>query len=221
MIDRERRNQLAALIRRYLDGRAPSTDFGALPFEYYKSDDPALIFVADELPIQPENDANALTKQEWDYIQRLLLLLESNSTVSYLYPRYRSWTQSGAAVLLFVCLFIVLLTGFSWHLFLYFIPVGLATILLLFLGEPVPEVRPFDHIVTPFHSITDLGIAYDSANFVKQRYHFLPRHSRENSSFEVYLSVLPIFLLWICVPPILLFLLCCLGPDPEVQVQPG
>ncbi|HAH46190.1 MAG TPA: hypothetical protein DCM07_15325, partial [Planctomycetaceae bacterium] len=97
MIDREKRNQLASLIRQYLNGQAESADFEELPFEYYKSDDPALIFVADELPIQPENDANALTKQEWDYIQRLLLLLESNSTVSYQYSSDRSWTQPAAA----------------------------------------------------------------------------------------------------------------------------
>ena len=224
MIDREKRNQLASLIRQYLNGQAESADFEELPFEYYKSDDPALIFVADELPIQPENDANALTKQEWDYIQRLLLLLESNSTVSYQYSSDRSWTLPAAAVLLFTCLFIVLLTGFSWHLFLYFIPVGLATILLLFLGEPVPEVRPFDHIVTPFHSIADLGIAYDSANFVKQRY-TAPSKYRNNSFFLRFLgadvSILFVFLFLICMPPFALIFLCFLDSDCEIKVQPA
>jgi len=38
MIDREKRNQLASLIRQYLNGQAESADFEELPFEYYKSE---------------------------------------------------------------------------------------------------------------------------------------------------------------------------------------
>lgn len=224
MIDRERRNQLATLIRRYLNGKADAADFEKCEYENYKSDDPALYFVAEELPLQLENDANALTKQKWDYIQRLLLLLESNSTVSWQAAPYRLWTQPVAEVLLVICLVIALLTGFTLHLFLYFIPIGLATILLALLQSPSSEVRPFEETVSPFQSIADLGIAYDSANFVKQR-HPAPSIKNNNRSFLGFLradvSIVFVFLLWICMPPFLLLLLCCLGPDYEVQAQPA
>lgn len=215
MVNREKRNQLAALIRVYLNGQVELTEFVELQLEYYKSEDPALYFVVGELLVH-EVDADALTKQEWDHIQRLLLLLESNSTVYYQNSSYRPWTQPVAAVLLFTCLFIGLLTGFDLHLFLYFIPVGLATILLLFLRFPKPEVRPFDAIVTPFHSISDLNIAYESANFVKQRYHFSPKPSSKDSLTGI---IVLVFISWLCMPPIALLLMCFPEPDCEIKVQ--
>lgn len=224
MIDRERRNQLAALIRRYLDGRADASDFEKCQLENYISADQAIYHVSSELSYYSENAASTLSKQDWDYIQRLLLLLDSNSTVSWKAAPYRLWTQPVAESLLVTCLFIALLTGFTLHLFLYFIPIGLATILLALLQSPSSEVRPFEEVVSPFQSIADLGIAYDSANFVKQRYS-APAKNRNNSSilgfFGADVSILFVFLIWICMPPSLLFFLCILGPDHEVQVQPA
>ncbi|QDT88971.1 hypothetical protein [Gimesia algae] len=224
MIDRERRNQLAALIRRYLEGKADASDFEKCEYENYKSDDPALYFVAEELPLQLENDANALTKQKWDYIQRLLLLLESNSTVLWKASPYRLWTQPVAEVLLVICLVIALLTGFTFHLFLYFIPIGLASILLAFLQSPSSEVRPFEEIVKPFHSIADLGIAYESTNFVKQRYP-APAKYRNHSSFLGFLgadvSLVLFFLFLICMPAFTLLLLCFPESNCDIKVQPA
>ncbi|WP_417388311.1 hypothetical protein [Gimesia sp.] len=226
MIDRERRNQLAALIRRYLDGKATAADFEKCQLENYISADQAVSHVSLEIGFYSENAASTLSKEDWDYIQRLLLLLDSNSTVSWKTAPYRLWTQPVAEALLFTCLVIALTTGFTLNLFLYFIPIGLISLLLLYFQSPRSKVRPFEEVVTPFQSIADLGIAYDSANFVKQRYCFSQSHSSKESSIEVYMMLIEgymmlffFFLLCICVPPILLYYLCCLGPDYEVQVQ--
>ena len=224
MIDREKRNQLAALIRRYLNGKADAADFEKCQLDNYISADQAIYHVSLELSYYSEKTASTLTKQDWDSIQRLLLLLDSNSTVSWQAAPYRLWTQPVAEALLVTCLVIALLTGFTLHLFLYFIPIGLATILLALLQSPSSEVRPFEEVVSPFQSIADLGIAYDSANFVKQRYP-APSIKNNNRSFLGFLradvSIVFVFLLWICMPPFLLLLLCWLGPEYEVQVHPA
>ncbi|MCA9020700.1 MAG: hypothetical protein KDA74_11185, partial [Planctomycetaceae bacterium] len=129
MIDRERRNQLAALIRRYLDGKATAADFEKCQLENYISADQAIYHVSLELSYYSEKAASTLTKQDWDYIQRLLLLLDSDSTVSWQSSRLRPWTRPIAALLFIVCLLLFYFNGINVHLFLYFIPVGLATIL--------------------------------------------------------------------------------------------
>lgn len=117
MINREARNQLAALIRQYIDDRfagpAAITDFDEQLLSYLDSDDVTVQYVAESLLDFYEDDTAYLTKQLWDHIQRLLLLLDSSSTVSVTHSRRLSWTQPVAAVLFFTCLFIVLETGFG------------------------------------------------------------------------------------------------------------
>ena len=113
MIDREKRNQLAALIRRYLNGKADAADFEKCQLENYISADQAIYHVSLELSYYSEKTASTLTKQDWDSIQRLLLLLDSNSTVSWQAAPYRLWTQPVAEALLVTCLVIALLTGFT------------------------------------------------------------------------------------------------------------
>ena len=105
MIDRERRNQLATLIRRYLDGKADAADFEKCQLDNYISADQAIYHVSLELSYYSEKTANTLSKQDWDYLQRLLLLLDSNSTVywqaSHLRPDCRPAVHCLSAPLLF------------------------------------------------------------------------------------------------------------------------
>ena len=224
MIDRERRNQLETLIRRYLNGKADAADFEKCQLDNYISADQAIYHVSLELSYYSENAASTLSKEDWDYLQRLLLLLDSNSTVSWQSSRLRPWTRPIAALLFIVCLLLFYLNGINVHLFLYFIPVGLATILLLFFGDPEPEVGPFNQIVTPFHSIADLGIAYDSAHFVKQRYAAPAKYRNRRSLLGVLgakISLFLVILLLMLMPPVMLLLLCFPFSAEEILVQPA
>jgi hypothetical protein len=84
MVNRDDRNRLAELIRRYLDEDIMAFDFDEALDEFRESADDAVRFVSDALWYHYDDCDDhlvVLSKQEWNYFQRLLLLLESNSTV--------------------------------------------------------------------------------------------------------------------------------------------
>ncbi|QDT95858.1 hypothetical protein [Gimesia aquarii] len=173
MVDRDARDQLAALIRQYLDDQLTAFDFDDALVDFPDTDDTTVQFVIETVWYFYDDGIDhpvVLSKPQWDYFQRLLLLLDSNSTVTVKKTHLWSFVQPVAAVLLFACLLIVWLTGFGDHLLIFFIPFGIGSILLSFLYRPEAKVDPFHEIVTPFQSINDLSIAYDSTNFVKRRY---------------------------------------------------
>ncbi|QDU07534.1 hypothetical protein [Gimesia aquarii] len=173
MVDRDARNRLADLIRQYLDDELTAFDFDDALLDFPDTDDSTVQFVIETVWYFYDDCIDhpvVLSKPQWDYFQRLLLLLESNSTVIVKKTHIWSFVQPVAAVLLLACLLIVWITGFDDHLHIFFIPFGIGSILLSFLHRPETKVNPFHEIVTPFQSINDLSIAYDSANFVKQQY---------------------------------------------------
>lgn len=225
MIDGERRNQLAALIRRYLDdqfaGPAEINDFDEQLLSHLDCDDAAVRYVAETHLNYYEDDTAELTKQLWDHIQRLLLLLDSHSTVWVKYFSRLSWTQPVAALLFFACLFIALETGISGHLFVCFIPLGMASIWLAFCRLPEQEVGPFDAAVTPFHSIADLRIAYESANFVKKRCPFPSQRGKGDDTNSTELGSVLFYSCWASMPLIPLLIQCFPDYDCEIKVQPA
>ncbi len=177
MVDRNARNDLVALIRRYLDEQIKAFDLDqALDF-FRDTDDSAVRYISSTMWYHYDDCDDHLivaSKRQWDYYQRLLLLLESNSTV--VQERRRQWsvTQLLAAFLFAACIWIAFRFGAGSHLFIYFIPLGLASIALSHFRRPVVLRGPYDENVAPFSSIGDLRDAYDSARHFKKRQ--FPRH---------------------------------------------
>ncbi len=172
MIDRDARNKLSALIRRYLDEDIMAFDLDEALDDFRDSSDSGLRFVTDSLWYHYDDCDDHLivaSKSEWDYFQRLLLLLESNSTVTTRRHRHWSATQIVAAVSLAMCGLIAFQTGVGSHLFIFFVPFGLCSIAISHFRHPAVDARPYDQIVTPFASIGDLRVAYDSASSFKKR----------------------------------------------------
>lgn len=225
MVNREERDQLATLIRQYIDdqfaGPAEIRGFDEQLLSYLDSDDATVRYVAETLLDYYEDDVPELTKQLWDYIQRLLLLLDSRSTVSVTYFSRLSWTQPVAALLFFACLFIALETGIGGHLFVCFIPIGMASIWLAFCRLPEQEVAPFEAAVTPFHSIADLRIAYESANFVKKRCPFPSQRGKGDDTDSTELDSVLFYSCWASMPLIPLLIQCFPAYDCEINVQPA
>jgi len=173
MIDRNARSKLASLIRRYLNEDIKAFDFDDALDDFRDSPDTGVAFVSDALWYHYDDCVDhlvVLSKPQWDYFQRLLLLLDSNSTVTT--TRRRKWglAQVGAAALLIACGCIIFRTGFGPHLFIFFIPFGVGSIVIDRLRRPAVQLGPYDAIVTPFGSIRDLRIAYTSTLFRKRRY---------------------------------------------------
>ncbi|WP_417376737.1 hypothetical protein [Gimesia maris] len=223
MINRDERNQLAALIRRYIDdqfaGPAEIRDFDEQLFSYLDCDDAAVRYVAETLLDYYQDDTAELTKQLWDHIQRLLLLLDSRSTVSVKYFSRLSWTQPVAALLFFFCLFIALETGIGWHLYLWAVPIGLCSTFLIYIREFRPDRGALDPIISPFNTIADLRVAYESAGFVKKRY---PLRIEPSTVSEPQKRLALILWTVFPVPALLLLIFYCFPDyDCEIKVQPA
>ncbi|TWT64785.1 hypothetical protein [Allorhodopirellula solitaria] len=177
MIDRSARNDLAGLIRRYLGEQIKAFDFDEALDPFRDSEDSAIEYVANAMWYHYDDCDDHLivaSKQQWDYLQRLLLLLESNSTVSHEHRREWSVTQWCAAFLLAACIGIAVRFGVGSHLFIFFVPFGLASIALSHFRRANVERGPYDEIVTPFVTMGDLRVAYDSAGHFKKSQ--FPRH---------------------------------------------
>lgn len=224
MIDRNARNQLATLIRRYLDEEITPLDFIIeLCDDFHDSDDTVIRFVFGTFfySYGAAPDELVASKWEWGYIQRLLLLLDSNSTVTIKHSSIWSLTQLVAAALLMACLFIVMQTGFGYHLLIYIIPLGIGSILLTHFRRPEIQNNPYREILMPFQSINDLHIAYESVNFVKRRH---PRHLKSrrlrSPAMDVFISAYSL-VSWVIFSPIVLLLQCFPHSNTDIRVYPA
>ncbi|QEG37623.1 hypothetical protein [Bythopirellula goksoeyrii] len=224
MIDRTARNDLAALIRSYLSEQLTAFEFDEALDEFRVSGDDAVMYVADAVWYHYddcEDHLVVLTKPEWNYFQRLLLLLESNSTVRFTKTRYWNCSQIIAVVLLLCCGLIAAQTGIGAHLYLYFIPLGIGSIILSFLRRPSGECGPYAAIVFPFSSIQDLRIAYDNAQFHKVRY---PKHLSDRSLRSPFMNwfwVVHNYVCWSICAPIPLLAQCFPVTNSEVSIDPS
>ena len=225
MIDRNARNDLATLIRRYLDEQIKAFDLDEALDPFRDSEDSGVRFVANTMWYHYDDCDDHLivaSKQQWDYFQRLLLLLESNSTV--IQERRRQWsvTQLFAALLLAACIGLAFRFGVGYHLLVFFVPFGLASIALSHLRRPNVEPGPYDEIVTPFSSISDLRIAYDSARHFKK--HQFPRHIDSRLIRSPFMSAFwtcHMYVMWAILAPAPLLVQCAPVTFDYPVVKPG
>jgi len=158
MIDYAARKQMAATARAYLnDGICVCQCLDDIGRIADKSDDCTVQTVAEELCDWCEDDRGLVDKSIWDYVYRLLLILESDAEVEIETIRNRSPRQLIAACALAIFGVLALLVGWGPQLFALSIAFGPITLLLSvwsFLATPKPE--PLEAALTPFSSISEL-----------------------------------------------------------------
>ena len=217
-IDLPEREKLAALVRRYLAEEVTAFEFDLLLDEFRDSADSAVRFVIDHAWFYYDDCDDhlvVLSKRDWDFFQRLLLLLESDRRVETEgFPR---WSMSQLVALAALVGFLVVAYHFGWgqHLLAFAIPFGVVSIGISAVRRRTPEVGPYDSIIFPFATFSDLKSTYDSVGFRKSRY---PRHLelREiRSPIVSGLSQLQFYLMWLMLSPIVL----CFQILPEVETK--
>ena len=113
------------------------------------------------------------TKEEWDYFQRLLLILKSDAEIVQ-ETGERKWTarQAVAAVCLVLFGLAVAKTGFGYHLLVVTMPLGLVSMLLSHWRSRDEARRLHDQTaLMPFGSVSELlSLRRKVRNFVKARY---------------------------------------------------
>ena len=221
VIDRQSRNHLVNAINRYIDGTMTAFAFDDEIFGIlHASKDVTVEYVVRSLWLHYDDCKDhlaGLTKEEWDYFQRLILLLESNAEVEKEFHRKWSIRQlvAGLGLIGFgLCAYEV---GIGWHLFgfaLAFGPVSIALSYWRNLSE-MPEARKRTDLL-PFSSLSELrAIRKAVAGFSKRKY---PAGSKPRSVHGRLMTTVVWFqtcVLWSFISPLILLFQTL--PEKEVQ----
>ncbi len=199
---------LAALIRSFLDGEIKAFDFDERLDAFRSTSDPVMEHVAYAAWFHYDDCVDhyaCLSKEEWDYFQRLLLLLESDCAIETTRRRIWSVRQLLAAVALCVFVYFAVHAGWGQHLLILAMPFGVISILLADAPRQtqVPD-DPYEPIIHPFASLSDLEAAYHSVAFRKTQY---PKHLRANiirSPSMDRIHMLYSHVIWLMFSPIVL-----------------
>ncbi|MFO0913257.1 MAG: hypothetical protein U0795_09880 [Pirellulales bacterium] len=218
---------LARLLRQVLDGRLDGTEFDHELNSHQLGTDPILpIFIDQLLDVCVDSTALEkngrtsiqLNKRDWDYLQRLLLLLEADCQLETHSERYWSSTQlvaAGAIIGLAVVTSIWGWNGLAW----VWIPCGLLSMCLEWILSRTTRSRSaYQSIIEPFASIGDLRTAYESTRFTKQKYRGpTPARHADPNYLPMAIGYLLIGVFWLALGPIILAIQ--IAPRTAVTIQ--
>ncbi len=225
MVDFEARRTLAEVIRHYLNEELTAFQFDDLLQPFYENADSTVQAVSKSLwHLYDDCDDHLVVadKPTWDYVQRLLLLLESGWQIDVWIVRQWSVRQFVAGFLLLCCIGIAYQVGMGWHLIPLLMPFGVLSIIVSQLGSSQDRPDPFEKYTTPFRSISELERAYRSARkFRKSRYpkHLAHREIRNKFISGIYLF--KFYLLWVLFPVIPLMLQCLPRTSCKTSILPA
>jgi hypothetical protein len=196
-------------LRRFLGGEIRAFELDDSLDEFRDSSDSAVRQIAIEawnFYDDFEDHLVCFGKLEWDYFQRLLLLLGSDCGIDIERKWQWSWTQAAALLALLGYLAVGLRYGWGEHLLVFGIPFGVVSILLARFRRDRQTGSPYDQIVFPFTSFGQLKRIYESASdFRKSRY---PREigtRRIRSRGSHIAGLIPFYTGWLLCSPVPLF----------------
>lgn len=207
IVDRGERTALRSVICRFLSDEVTAFEFDELLDDFRDSHDSAVRFVAEAVWFHYDDCDDhlvALSKPEWDYFQRLLLLLDSDRHVATV--ESRRWSASQLLALAGVLCFLTVASVWGWgyHLLLATIPLGCISIAISWRRSEATEVGPYEQIIFPFSTFADLRSAHDSVAFRKVRYPREMQSRRIRSPFMTALYQLQFYASWLILSPIAL-----------------
>jgi hypothetical protein len=222
-VDRVQRNGLANTIRQFLGEQSSAFAFDEALDQYRGSTDPTVRFVTSAVWFHYDDCDDhivTLSKPEWDYFQRLLLLLESDRQIAISSTRRWSWTQFVACASLVGFAWCMWHFGWGQHLVAFSIPFGVMSILISFVRRRKRSTDPYDQILTPFSTFSDLAETYRSVTtFAKNRYPKQLRNRRIRSRVAEFGLLLPTYAAWLMLSPIPLLVQTLPTTETKTSVQ--
>jgi hypothetical protein len=225
-LDRDARNRLCDQIRSFLDGRLMAFAFNdAISRIHDETDDPTVHWTAQELwhfYDDCDDHSVALSKPEWDYLQRLLLVLQSGSQVVVQNAGWRwSYTQLAAfcALLGFGCCVCAL--GVGEQLFVVTIPFGIISMMISHWQSKLrlTQNRQIASIM-PFSSLTQLRQTFlGIPQFQKLRYRPELKDARIREPSSQFVAFLPRYVGWLLFSPIPLLFQLLPSKETRTSVQ--
>lgn len=221
MQDRAARADLIDAICAYLDDRMMAFEFSERIDEIASdSEDQTVHFVVDELwgfYDDCKDHHVVLAKKEWDYIQRLILVLDSESEVHI--SRARCWSPDNGVAMAALALFGVLLWGFQLSYWFIAAPFGALSMYL----SDVRRRRRYDSrssaeiALIPFASLGEIrGALARNPAFRKQRYPANLILRRIRGPVEATLGAIRLRILWLVASPVVLLFQTL----PDYRTQP-
>ena len=224
-VDRLSRDKVAAGIRSFLDEETTAFEFDAAIFEI-ESDDPTVDEVVQRLWLHYDDLKDhkvALTRSEWHYFQRLLLILESDGHIERLTTIWR-WrpSQLVAFVTLIGFVGVVWRFGFGEHILVTGIPFGVVSILITYWRQRTDRVDASFVPLTPFSSIAELRDTYRSVNgFRKHRFPKGLQARRIRSGAMNRILMISTWLAWLMFSPLVLILQMLPVRERKTRVRSG
>ena len=171
--DRESRSRLIDCINRYLDESITAFQFDEeIEAISEATQDPAVRLIVSELwhcYDDCKDHIVVLSKEWWDYIQRLVLLLKSENMVVEERWRVWSWTQAVALAGMLSSVVSLILWGVGPHLLAIAVALG---ILAASLARRATHRLPTRDVIAlmPFSRVADLLSVYRTCGFRKRRF---------------------------------------------------
>ena len=159
MIDRSARDQVISAFEAYLDDQITAFEFDDR-LQEIESEEPTVneVIRAAWFHYDDCKDHKVhLSKPEWDYFQRLLLILGSDAELSSSHSSRWSWDHLIAWLALIAFVGIAFVVGWGWHLILWAVPFGIVSILIsIYRHRREPEFEPRDAACIPFESLSQI-----------------------------------------------------------------
>lgn len=229
-VDRRNRDRLVDAIRQYLVENATAFEFDD---EIQKisdecddpddSDDPTVAHVARALWFYYDDLKDhkvTLSKEEWDYFQRLILLLQSDAHIVIQICKRWSVTQLVAGVAFLAFAVCAAQLGIGYHLFAVAIPFGLVSIGLFRLQERLRWRNPASEQIAmvPFSRVSEIrAVRRRVPDFSKWKYPASLATRRIRSPVENFAILLPWYAVWLMMSP--LALLVQMMPETVAQTH--
>jgi len=211
MIDRKNRDKLTATIQKYLNEEIGSFEFDELIFDIsINSEDETIIYIVNTLWYFYDDvkDHKVLfTKEEWDYVQRLLLILNSDKEIIKKEEKEYTVRQVLSLVLLIIFIISFFYLGYTFNLLLVSVGLGLLSMLINYWKSKSINKKTNDikWELEPFSSISELLILRRNQNtFKKSYYRKMLKKRKIRSTFTTYIMHIHSRLSWLVFSPFVL-----------------
>ena len=221
-VDRVSRDLVAAEVRRFLEGETTAFAFDDAIFDI-ESDDPTVNDIVHRLWCHYDDCKDhhvVLSKPEWDYYQRLLLILESDHHIETT-TAARRWrvSQLIASIAFIGFLLVVGRFGFGQHLFAFAIPFGFVSMLIAYCRRTSAPVDNFTISLMPFSSFTEMRDTYRIVRqFRKTRYPADLADRKIRSDAMNVITMIPTHIAWLAFSPVVLFFRMLPDRDSQTRV---
>ncbi len=174
MIDRKARDQTITAIEEYLDDKLSAFDFDDR-LSGIESDDQTVNEIVQAAWYSYDDCTDhkvVLSKQGWDYFQRLLLILKSDAELSSSVVKRWSWDHALAMTALGSFVGLAFLVGWGSQIFILAVPFGVISILInVYRRRRSSELSGYEIACIPFDSYSQIRwLRHQVPAFRKRQY---------------------------------------------------